>query len=98
MSEIANPIIKAKHQFAILCEFFRFWVFMDTIDGRNGTLLKLTCDGLVCRQHEFFNELVRFIVLDALQFYRPPVFIEPDFCLWKIKIEPTMLESFPPQK
>src|SRR6266542_6265167 len=32
MSQIANPVIKAKHECSILGEFFRVWVFVDAID------------------------------------------------------------------
>src|SRR4030095_10501506 len=70
MSHIANPVIKAEHEFAILCQFFWVWIFVDPIDGRNRALFQLARNSLVCNQHEFFDQLVRFIILDTLQFYR----------------------------
>src|SRR6267378_2327566 len=34
MSQIANLVIKAEHEFAILSQFFWVWIFVDPIDGR----------------------------------------------------------------
>ena len=65
MSQIANPIVKAKHEFAILCEFFRIWIFVNAIDRGNRALLELACHGLVCGQHELFDQLMRFVVFNA---------------------------------
>src|SRR5213595_3801698 len=31
MSHIANPVIKTKHEFAKLCQFFWIWIFMYTL-------------------------------------------------------------------
>ena len=94
MSQIANPVIKAKHEFAILRQFLWIWIFVDPIDGRNRALFQFARNSLVCDQHEFFDQLVRFIVLDTLQFYRMPLFIDPDFYLWKVEVQRAMLESF----
>jgi hypothetical protein len=97
MSHIANPVIKAEHEFAILCQFFQVWILMDPIDGRNRALFQLARDSLVCDQHEFFNQLVRFIIFDTLQFYRVSLFIDPDFYLREIEVQGAMLESPLPQ-
>src|SRR6266496_3550866 len=35
MSHIADPVIKAEHEFTILCQFFWDWILVDPIDGRN---------------------------------------------------------------
>src|SRR5581483_2425372 len=45
------------------------------------------------RQHEFLNELVRLVVLDAFQFHRITLLVEPHFCLREIEIQGTLLES-----
>src|SRR4029077_14975416 len=97
MSQIANLVIKAKHEFAILCQFFWVWIFVDAIDGRNRALFQLARDSLVCGQHEFFDQLVRYIILDTLQFYRVSLFINADFYLRKIEVQGAMLESPLPQ-
>src|SRR5215471_4456321 len=98
MSEIADPVVKAKDEFSILGEFFRVWVFVNAVDAGNRALLELACDRLVCRQHELFDQLMRFVVLNAFQSYRMTLFIDPDFYLWKIEVERAVLESFPPQQ
>src|SRR5438445_13552203 len=66
VSQIADPVIKTEHEFAILCEFLRVWIFVNAVDGGNRVFLKLPGDSFVCRQHELFYQLVRFVVLDAL--------------------------------
>ena len=65
---------------------------MDPIDGRDRALFQFAGNSLVCNQHEFFDQLVRFVVLDTFQFYRMPFFIDPDFYLWKIEVQCAMLE------
>src|SRR5258708_27334368 len=96
MSQVANRVIKAEDEFAKLRQFFQVWIFVDPIDGRNRALFQFARDGLVRGQHEFFDQLVRFIVLDTLQFYGTPIFIDPDFYLWKIEVQSAMLESLLP--
>src|SRR5947208_16111124 len=66
MGQIADLVVKAKHEFAILCEFLRVWIFVNTIDSGNREILEFTCDSLICRQHELFDKLLRFIDLNAL--------------------------------
>src|SRR6266566_5923365 len=66
MGQIADLVVKAEHEFAILCEFLRVWIFVNTVDGRNCAILEFACDSLICRQHEFLDKLVRFVVLKAL--------------------------------
>src|SRR5262249_48111637 len=97
MGQIPNSIIEAENELSILSEFLRVWVLVDAIDGGNRPLLELTRDSLVCHQHELFDQLVRFVVFNALQSYRMAPFIDPDFYFWKIEIERAVFESFPPQ-
>src|SRR5438128_12409648 len=66
MGQVAHPVVKAKHKFAILCEFVRVWIFVNAVYGGNRELLELPRDSFVRSQHEFFDQLVRFVVLDAL--------------------------------
>src|SRR5438093_4620804 len=66
MGQIADLVVKAKHEFAILCEFLRVWIFVNTIDSGNRAILEFACDSLICRQHELFDKLVRFVVLNTL--------------------------------
>src|SRR5438876_11925402 len=66
MGQIADLVVKAKHEFAILCQFLRVWIFVNTVDSGNCAILEFACDSLICRQHELFDKLVRFVVLNAL--------------------------------
>src|SRR6266853_3392013 len=86
MSQIADPVVKAKHELTILGEFLWVWVFVDAIDGGNSAFLELPGDRFVRCQHEFFDELVRFVILHALQSYWVTLFIDPDFYFRKIEI------------
>src|SRR5207248_11576595 len=60
MSQIANLVVKAKHEFAKLCEFFRIWIFVNAIDRGNRALLTLACPCLVSGLHELCDQLARF--------------------------------------
>src|SRR5438309_4071977 len=98
MGQIPHSIIEAENEFSILSEFLRVWIFMNAIDGGNRPFRKLARDSLVCCQHEFFDQLVRFVVFNALQSYRMALFIDPDFYFWKIEIERTVFEPLPPHQ
>src|ERR1700757_3018147 len=86
IGQIPNSMIEAENDFSILSEFLRVWIFVNAINGGNRALLKLPRDSFVCCQHEFFDQLVRFVILDALQFYWLPLFIHPDFYFWEIEV------------
>src|SRR5207302_7419533 len=96
MSQIPNFVIEAENEFSILSEFLRVWIFVNAIDGGNRPFRKLARDSLVCCQHEFFDQLVRFVVFNALQSYRMALFFEPSLLLLKIQNEPRGVEPLPP--
>src|SRR6476619_1217327 len=87
MRQIANFVTKTEHELTVLCELFRIWILVNAVDCWNCALFQFPCHRFVCRQHKFFDQLMRFIVLDALQSYWFAVWIDPDFYLWKIKVE-----------
>src|SRR5438094_1269711 len=97
MRHSANRVSKTEHECAKLCQFFWIWIFVDPIDGRNRALFELARDSFVCGQHEFFDKLVRFIILDTLQLYGVSVFIDPDFYLREVEVQGAVLESPLPQ-
>ena len=66
MGQIPNFVVEAENEFSILRQFFRVWIFVNAIDCGNRAFLKLPRDSFVCRQHELFDQLVRFVVLNAL--------------------------------
>src|SRR5215813_1673041 len=39
MSQIADSVIEAEHELAILRQFFRVWIFMDSIDSWDSAFL-----------------------------------------------------------
>src|SRR5262245_6518115 len=98
MRQIANFVTKTQRELTVLCELFRIWILMNAIDCWNRALFQFARHRFVCRQHEFFNQLMRFIVLDALQSCWLALFIDPDFYLWKIEIQRAVFESLPPQQ
>jgi hypothetical protein len=97
MREIADFVTKAQHELTVLCELFRIGIFVNAIDCWKSALFQFARHRFVCCKHEFFNQLMRFIVLDALQSHRFAVCIDPNFYLWKIKIQRAVFESFSPQ-
>src|SRR5262249_4154952 len=98
MRQIANFVTKTQRELTVLCELFRIWILMNAIDCWNRRLFHFAGHRFVCGQHEFFNQLMRFIVLDALQSCWLALFIDPDFYLWKIEIQRAVFESLPPQQ
>src|SRR5215471_8397106 len=98
MRQIANFVIKTQRELTVLCELFWIWILMNAIDCWNRALFQFARHRFACRQHEFFNQLMRFIVLDALQSCWLALFIHPDFYLWKIEIQRAVFESPPPQQ
>src|SRR5215831_17796928 len=97
MSQIANFIIKAQRELTILRELMRIWILMNAIDRWNCAFLQFACDSFVCRQHEFFDQLMRFIILYTLQSDRLALLIDPHSYLGKIEVQRAVVESFPPQ-
>src|SRR6266446_7321833 len=98
MRQIADLVVKTKHELAILRQFFWIRIFVNAIDCGNGAVLQLARHGLVRGQHEFFDQLMRFIILDALKAHWLASFIQPYFYVRKIEIERAMLESLSPQQ
>src|SRR6202790_2975645 len=93
MRPIDDLIIKAARELTILLEFLRVRIFMHAVNCRNRTLLQLARDRLICGQHIFLDELVRFIVLNSLQLQSLTVCIDMYFHFRKIEIERAVLEA-----
>ena len=71
---------------------------MHAIDRRDRSVPQLARNRFVGREHEFFDQLMRFIVLDPLEPRRLAVSIDINFDLWKIEIERAVLEAFAAKK
>jgi hypothetical protein len=67
---------------------------VNSVNRRDCPLLELTRNSFIRCKHEFFDQLVRFIIFNAFDFYRLTLFIEPNFRLWKIQIQRALLEAF----
>src|SRR5262245_28152360 len=98
MGQIANLVSKTEREFTVFCQLFRIWVLVNTIDRGNCSLFQFPRHRFVCCEHEFFDQLMRFIVLDALKTYWFALLVDPDFYLWKIKVQRAVFESFSPQQ
>src|SRR6516162_2299172 len=84
MRQIANFVIKTERELTVLGELFRIGILVNAVDCWNCELFQVSRHRFVCREHEFLNQLMRLIVLDALQSYWFALCIDPDFYLWKI--------------
>src|SRR5437879_12194664 len=93
MRQIADLIIKAERELAILREFLRVRIFMHPINRRNRALLQLARDRLIRGQHAFLDELVRFIVFNSLQLQWRAVCIEMYYYFRTIEIERALLDT-----
>src|SRR5215471_5160371 len=98
MRQIANFVTKTERELTVLGELFRIGIFVNAVDCWNGALFQFPSYRFVCRQHEFFDQLMRFIVLDTLQSNWLAVCIDPDFYLREIKLQRAVFESFSPQQ
>src|SRR5438132_2482835 len=94
MRKIVDLVAKAENEFAILTELFRGGIFVDAINCRDRPLPQLARDRFIGREHEFFNQLMRFVVLNPLEPNRLAVLIDINFDFRKIKIERAVLEAF----
>src|SRR6476619_1652529 len=93
MRQIANFVTKTEHELTVLSELFRIWVFVNAVDYWNCALFQFPRHRFICHQHKFFDQLMRFIVLDALQSNWFAMCINRDFYLWKIKLQRAVFES-----
>src|SRR5258708_29932836 len=92
--KIADLVAKAENEFAILAELFRIGIFMHSVNRWDRVLAQLARNSFVGRKHEFLNQLVRFVVLNALKPNWFAVLIDKNFHFRKIEIERSVLEPF----
>src|SRR5258707_413362 len=76
----------------------RIGVFLESVTRCDRPFSKLGCARLVRREHELPDQLMRFIVLNALESYRFARWIDIYLHLWKIEIERAVLETFAAQE
>ena len=94
MRQIADLVTITEHELAIFGQLFRVGIFVNAIDRRDCALFQFPRDRFVGREHEFFDQLMRFIVLDPLQSHRFALLVDADFHFREIKIERAVLEAF----
>src|SRR6476619_5682161 len=97
MREIADFVTETERELTVLCELFGIRVLVNAVDCCNCPLFQVSRHCFVCREHEFLNQLMRFIILDAFQSHWFALCIDPDFYLWTIQVQRAVLESFSPQ-
>ena len=73
-------------------------IFVDAVNGRDLAVPHFLRDRFIGREHKFLDELMRFVVFDALEFHRFAVRIDMHLYLRKIEIERAMLEPFSTEK
>ena len=71
---------------------------MNAIDRRDRAVLEFARDRFVRGEHEFLDELMRFIVLDPLETDRFAIFIDAALSLPESRDRANLRETFPAQK
>src|ERR1051325_10636960 len=99
IGQVAGLKSVTDHDLAILTQLFWIGRLVDAKDGRDETMLKLARDRFVGREHEFFDQLMRLVVLDSLETERAAArLIDDHFHLRKIEIERTVRKAALAQK
>ena len=93
MGEISAGDMVAEHVLTVIIQAFFFGRLVDAIDGGAMGGHESACHRLIGQQHVFLDELMRHIVLDALDAKNLAVVIESDFVLGEIEIERAVFES-----
>ena len=92
-AQIAGVEVVGGGDLLILGEAVGFGILVNAVDRRLPGQLELAGDDLVGEEHELFDELVRFVVLDAFEALGFAVFVEPHFDLGKIEVEGALGEA-----
>ena len=71
---------------------------MHPVDRRDETVLQFARHRLVRREHEFLDQLVRFIVFDSLELDRLAFRIETHLYFREIEIERALVEALSAQE
>ncbi len=98
LRQVARLVVIAQDQFAILGQLLRLRIFVHAIDRGDEAIFQFPRHRFVGREHEFLDQLVRFIVLDSLQPDRLARFIEAHFHFREIEIERAGFETAPAQE
>src|ERR1044071_7261983 len=69
MCQISDFVTKTEGKLTVLSELFGIWIFVNAIDRWDRAFFQFTRHRFVRHEHEFFDQLMRFIVLDALEPY-----------------------------
>ena len=67
-------------------QLLRIGILVDAVNRRDEPVFQLARDSFVGGQHEFLDELMRFVVLDSFERDWFSIFVETDFYLGKIKV------------
>src|SRR4030095_6354486 len=87
MRQIADLVTETQNKLAIFAELFRIRIFVNAVDRRNRAMPELTPNRFIRREHEFFDQLMRFVVLDPFEPDRLVVGIVINFHFREIEIE-----------
>src|SRR5580704_12276806 len=98
MRKISDFVAKAQNEFAIFAELFRIRVFVNAVNSGDRAMPQLARYRFVGCEHEFFDQLMRFVVLDALEPNRLALWIEINFHFGEIEIERAMFKTFATQQ
>ena len=97
MRHIADFIAKGLGVFAKVAKLGQIRIFMNPVNPRDLGIANLACHGLVGRQHEFLNQLVRDVVDVFLNSRGPALFVEPDLDFRKVEIQRALGKPLRPE-
>ena len=88
MRQVAGIKSVTHHELAILGQFLRVGILVDTINRRYKPVLQLGRDRFIGGQHELLDQLMGLVVLDPLEPERSAGFsIDDDFHFREIEVE-----------
>ena len=91
--EISAGEIVTENFFSIVLQSLGVGALVNTIDRGFPHLHEPSCDRLIGEKHEFFDELMRFVVVDLFDAGDASFVIESDLGLREIEIERTVRET-----
>ena len=94
LGKVSDFYAGVEHLFPQLGELFRLGRVVDAGNERQLRLMKFSRGDFVRQQHEFFDELVRFVVLDLLDALREAVGVDVDFDFGHVEVERAVAHAF----
>src|ERR1700719_211886 len=96
--KIAYFVTETQNKLSVFAKLVRVRILVNAVNCGERSMPQLTRDRFVRREHEFFDELMRFVVLDSLQPDGLAIGVDVNFDFREIEIERAVLETFTTQQ